>query len=104
MRFGLEESVIAKIEAIFACFPAITRAVIYGSRAKGNFKPGSDIDLTLHGDHLTSDMLSKVNMELDELNLPYTFDLSLFDKIENDNLRDHIHRIGKVFYEKAEQG
>ncbi|NOY23178.1 MAG: nucleotidyltransferase domain-containing protein, partial [Acidobacteria bacterium] len=61
MRFGPEESVIVKIQAVFACFPAITRAVIYGSRAKGNFKPGSDIDLTLHGNHLQSNMLSKVS-------------------------------------------
>lgn len=104
MRFGLKESVIVKIQAVFECFPAIMRTVIYGSRAKGNFKPGSDIDLTLHGDHLTSDMLSKVSMELDELNLPYTFDLSIFNKIENDKLRDHIHRVGKMFYEKVEQG
>ena len=104
MRFGLEESVISKTQAVLARFPAIMRAVIYGSRAKGNFKSGSDIDLTLYGDHLTSDMLLKVSMELDELNLPYTFDLSIFAKIENDGLRDHIHRVGKVFYEKSDQG
>ncbi len=98
MRFGLEEAVIARIQAALACFPEIQRAVIYGSRAKGNYKPGSDIDLTLIGGRLDSDLLSKLCAALDDLNLPYSFDISIFDNLEHADLREHIERVGQTFY------
>ena len=100
MRFGLAEPAIAKIQAAFARFPEIQRAVMYGSRAKGNYRPGSDIDLTLYGERLTPSILEQITAHLDELLLPYTFDLSIFDHIEHVKLRDHIERVGQVFYEK----
>ena len=100
MRFGLAEPVIAKIQALFARFPEVQRAILYGSRAKGNFKPGSDIDLTLHGESLSQRVLNQIAADLDDLLLPYTFDLSIFAHIENANLREHIERVGKLFYEK----
>ena len=97
MRFGLAEPVIAKIQAVFARFPEVQRAILYGSRAKGNFKPGSDIDLTLHGESLSQRVLNQIAADLDDLLLPYTFDLSIFDHIENAKLREHIERVGKLF-------
>lgn len=99
MMFGLKESVIERIRAVFAKFPAIQRAVIYGSRAKGNYKRGSDIDLTLYGEELTPDVLGLVNRELDDLLLPWMIDLSIFEHIEHVKLREHIERVGVVFYE-----
>jgi len=98
MRFGLDEKVIAKIRGVFAAHPSVERAVLYGSRAKGNYRPGSDIDLTLHGEGLTSRELGVVAEELDDLLLPYTIDLSLFSQIEHEGLREHIERVGVVFY------
>ena len=76
MRFGLPESAIARICAIFAAHPEIEKAVLYGSRAKGNFKPGSDIDLTLYGSGLTHALLLDLLVELDDLLLPWMIDLS----------------------------
>lgn len=99
MRFGLEEPVIARIQTVLARFPEIQRAVIYGSRAKGDHKPGSDIDLTLFGDRLNSALLSSISAYLDDLMLPYTFDLSIFDELEHTDLREHIERVGQTFYE-----
>jgi predicted nucleotidyltransferase len=58
---------VAKIRGVLATFPAVERAVLYGSRAMGNFKPGSDIDLTLHGDDLTARMLGDIAEALDDL-------------------------------------
>jgi type I restriction enzyme S subunit len=101
MRFGLAESDIKRIQDVFAVFPEIRSAVIYGSRAKGNFKPGSDIDLTLHGEFLTTALLAKVSSQLDDLLLPYTFDISIFDEIDHVKLREHIERVGKMFYERS---
>ena len=100
MKYGLTDTTIAKIHAVFARFPEIEKAVLDGSRAKGNFKTGSDIDLTLFGQALTSDLRSKIAWELDDLSLPYTIDLSLFHELNHAELREHIERVGVAFYER----
>ena len=100
MRNGLKEQTIASICGVFACHPLVEKAMLYGSRAMGNFKPGSDIDLTLFGASLTSLELGVIDEELDDLLLPYQIDLSIFHRIENMELRDHIERVGVVFYRK----
>lgn len=100
MEFGLSEQTCATIRKILDQHPMIEKAVIYGSRAKGNYKNGSDIDLTLMGNALDYKTLSAVAWALDESLIPYTVDLSLFEKIENPALREHIERVGKVFYER----
>ena len=100
MKYGLTETTVAKIHAVFARFPEIEKAILYGSRAKGNPKKGSDIDLTLQGQALTSNLRSKIAWELDDLLLPYTIDLSLFHELNHADLREHIQRVGVVFYER----
>ena len=71
---------------------------MYGSRAKGNYTAGSDIDITLKGEELDLEQLNKINIDLDDLLLPYTFDLSILHQIANPDLIEHIERVGKVFY------
>ena len=100
MKFGLKETTIEKICSVFAGFPQIEKAVLYGSRAKGNYKNGSDIDLTLHGKDLTLNVLYKIDEELDDLLLPYTFDLSIFEQLSDPDFIDHIQRVGVVFYQR----
>ena len=99
-EFGLSEDTLEKIRKVFSSFSEIEEVVIYGSRAKGNFKPGSDVDLTLKGGKLTHNILNRVNLKLDDLLLPYIIDTSLFGNIDNKDLLDHINRVGKVFYKK----
>jgi uncharacterized protein len=77
--------------------------VIYGSRAKGNYRPGSDIDLTLfaaEGREIGHRELGDILDEVDDLLLPYTMDLSVFAQLNHAPLREHIERVGKVFYER----
>ena len=100
MKHGLSEATVQKIQGAFARFQAIDKAVLYGSRAKGNFKTGSDIDLTLFGQALTPDLCSTIASELDDLLLPYTIDLSIFDTLDHPKLKEHIERVGVVFYER----
>jgi predicted nucleotidyltransferase len=100
VKFGLSEKTIQAINDRFAAFPQIEKAVIYGSRAKGNYKNGSDIDLTLYGRDLTTQLQGKIENELDELLLPYTIELSIFEKLSDPDFVDHIQRVGMVFYEK----
>jgi predicted nucleotidyltransferase len=97
-KFGLKQKTIDLINSVFAKYPQIEKVILYGSRAKGNFKTGSDIDLTMVGDDLTTQIQMDVFDELDELMLPYKMDLSIFAKLNNENLREHIERVGVVFY------
>ncbi len=99
MKFGLDNKVIKNIEQVLAFFTEVEGAVLYGSRAKGNFKPGSDIDLTLKGSKLNLALLNSISLKLDELYLPYTFDLSIYHQINNPELIGHIERVGVIFYE-----
>ncbi|WP_169434499.1 nucleotidyltransferase family protein [Marinobacterium rhizophilum] len=73
-------------------------AILYGSRAKGNFKPGSDVDLTLEGAELSVQVLNEVAWALDDLLLPYQIDLSILEQIYNQDLIDHINREGVRLY------
>lgn len=100
LRFGLKESTINHINAVFSQYPDIEKVVLYGSRAKGNYRDGSDIDLTLMGGALSHAQLNRIETQLDDLLLPYTIDLSIFESIDNENLIDHIWRVGVVFYER----
>lgn len=98
MRFGLSEETIAKINSVFATYPEIWEVIIYGSRAKGNYREGSDIDISLKGKALTTEILSRISLDIEDLNTPYLFDISIFDKLNAPDLEDHILRVGEIFY------
>jgi len=102
--FGLSPKVTGTIRKILADFPEVERAVIYGSRAKGNYKNGSDIDLTLMGDALDYKILSAIAGELDDSPIPHTVDLSIYAELNHAKLREHIDRVGVVFYERGSAG
>lgn len=99
MKFGLPEETIIKINKVFAKYPEIEKVIIYGSRAKGNYRIGSDIDLTIMSINNAHLLLTKILNDLDELLLPYMIDLSFYIDISNENLKEHIKRVGQVFYE-----
>lgn len=100
MRFGLKTEVIQAIIKIFRNHPEVETVILYGSRAKGNFKPASDIDLCLQGPSLNLTVLNTISWELDDLLLPYTFDLSIYHQLINSELLDHIQRVGVLFYSR----
>jgi len=97
LKFGLDNKTIESLNTIFAEYPQIEKVIIYGSRAKGNYKDGSDIDLVVVAPNVTVQDLLKIENEIEELMLPYKIDLSLFHLIDNPKMKDHINRIGKVF-------
>lgn len=98
----MKEHTIEKMNGIFSAHPGIEKAILYGSRAKGNFKPGSDIDIVLCAPELSLNELFRIENELDDLLLPWKIDLSLYHQISNPDLADHIKRIGKILYKKNE--
>jgi predicted nucleotidyltransferase len=100
-QFGLQESTLQKIREVLADHAQVEAAILYGSRARGNYKNGSDIDLTLVGDRgLTMRVLYRIMDEMDDLLLPYTIDLSLHGDIEDAGLIAHIQRVGIPFYQR----
>lgn len=90
---GLNKDTIDKILNVFLSYRQITDVILFGSRALGTYKNGSDIDISLKGDLNTKHVLSIMN-DLDDLFLPYEFDLNLYDRIENVDLKEHIDRVG----------
>jgi uncharacterized protein len=107
-RFGclkheLKESTVLKICEIFTRYPQVEKAVLYGSRAKGNYETGSDIDLTLDGGAgLNMDILYPIMDNIDELYLPYSFDISILRDIHDPDMIEHIRRVGVVFYKRKD--
>jgi len=91
--YGISQSTLDKIKAVLFSMQGVEQVILYGSRAKGNYKEGSDIDLTVKG-NLAFDDLVKMSVNLDDLNLPWKIDLSLYSQIENGDLLEHIDRVG----------
>lgn len=97
MTFGLTTTDLEKIRQVFAHFPEIESVVIFGSRAMGNYKNGSDVDLALKGP-VTEEMLREVSSHLNQkLPLPYFFDVVIYNQIQNAELKKHIDEEGRVF-------
>src|SRR5258708_2758451 len=99
-RHGLTDKTVAQIARVLARFPAVERAVLFGSRAKAMHKPGSDIDLALVGDALDWRTLGRIDNALDDLLLPYRFSLVIYGKNTDPDIAAHIQRVGVPFFEK----
>ena len=91
MKYGLSDIELNKLREFYARYEDI---ILYGSRAKGNHKPFSDVDISLVGANLTRSRLNQIAFAIDDLLLPYQFDLSIFHKLTNMELVDHIRRVG----------
>ena len=95
-NFGLSEKTIEIIKKLLSNYSQITEVKIFGSRAKGNYKPSSDIDLALFG-NIDDKLLRHIASELDELPTPYQFDVLNYNDIDNENLKNNIDKFGKIF-------
>lgn len=97
---GLPDHATESIIGILRVHPAISRAVLFGSRAMGSYRPGSDIDLMIESDELPhGEYLSLLN-EIDDLLLPWQCDIIRSEQISNDALREHIARVGIIVYSR----
>ena len=92
--YGLTDKELQYIVALLRKNTKINQAVLYGSRAKGNFKPFSDIDIALFGDKLSQKDVKELLVEINDSNFPYQVDLVVYRSIKNQDLIDHINRVG----------
>lgn len=103
MKYGLSEDALKKLHHVFSCEENIEQVILYGSRAKGNYKPFSDVDVVLSGDKLESADLYRIILAVDDLLLPYQFDISLCKDLVNPDLIDHIRRVGIIIYDRKKE-
>jgi predicted nucleotidyltransferase len=100
-KLGLLETDMLAITAVLEKFPTIEKAIVFGSRAKGNFKNGSDVDLALKGNDLNLRLIHEVSMLLnEETKMPYQFDVLSYLDIKEPTLTFHIDRVGVVIFER----
>ena len=97
--FGLTPNAVQLLQALMAAQPLIQRAIVYGSRATGNYRTGSDIDLALDAPNMDFPTFLGLCTTADDLNLPWNLDICLLAHIDNPALREHIARVGIVLWQ-----
>eukprot|EP01136_Pigoraptor_vietnamica_P026390 Opistho-1_new@81399 len=102
MQYGLTDKQLNEILDIITANPAVEEAILFGSRAKGNYRKGSDVDIALKGEHLTLTDVLHIDNQLDDTYLPYTFDIILYRHINDPDVIEHINRVGIDILKKAE--
>lgn len=100
-KYGLSETDINNVIEVLRANQKVKKIVLFGSRAKGNFKEGSDIDIALIGNDLRLNDILDFSLEIDKLFLPYKFDLIIFGRIKEKELVEHINRVGIVLFERV---
>ena len=98
--FGLTRKQFQLIEDAISSFSIIEKVIIFGSRATGKFRASSDIDLAVFGKNLNRTLINRLASALDDLPLPYMFDVLNYDTIQNRNLKDKVNSQGRLFFER----
>lgn len=101
-KFGLSERTINTLLEYFKSVSQVETVKIFGSRARGNFKPYSDIDFVIYSDGIDLKLLNRIASGLDELPTPYKFDVLLSQDITEEKLLQNINNTGKIFYQKED--
>lgn len=100
---GLSDSILGDLRRVFATYPEIEQVLIFGSRAKGTFKDGSDIDLAVFAQHMSEPRFTQLWNELDALPLIFKMDVLHWNKLGNQRLKDRIPAEGKLLYPLTHQ-
>lgn len=98
--FGLSEETIEEISSVFKRYDNIDKVVLFGSRAKGNYRSGSDIDLAIMGEKISDQELMSISIQLEDLGLLYKIDLLNYNQHKNTPIGEHIDRVAKIFYNR----
>ena len=99
--YGLDKEALEQLNCVFSAIKPIDKVMLYGSRAMGSYKNGSDIDISLEADNLTLKTVYELEELIFELYLPYMFDISIFEQISNEALCSHIREKGCVLYDRS---
>lgn len=97
--FGLKDSIIIKIKKVLTKYDEIEKALVFGSRARGDYKKTSDIDIAIFSDNITSTRLNLLRNDFDELDIIYTVDVVDFQKLSKEELKNNIINDGIVIFQ-----
>ena len=108
MKFGLEQHIIDNLIDVFEQYTKVDKAIVFGSRAKGNYRPDSDIDIAIKGQDLNTDDIIAMSVAFEEKGITHKIDLINYDKINDlsakaqaePDLKDHIDRVGIELYSR----
>src|SRR5690606_34756608 len=100
MRFGLPEDIITKLNEVFEVNAKVDKALIFGSRAKGNYRSDSDIDIAIKGADITLDDILKMQVEFEEKGIKYKIDLVDYHTVKEEALIEHVDRVGIEMYRR----
>lgn len=101
--YGLTSEELNSVINMFLQCQHVERVLLFGSRAKGCYKPFSDVDLCIEGEDVTNDDIVSLKWQIDDLLLPYRFDLLVRQDVNNEELLNHIDRVGKVIYKRIDK-
>jgi predicted nucleotidyltransferase len=93
-NYGIDHSDFKRLIDVISSNKKISEAILFGSRAKGNYNKYSDIDIALKANDLTFDEQLEIKVMIEELMMPYYVDVLDYDKVQNPDLKDHINRVG----------
>ena len=98
-RIDLPQKTVSELKSIFSAYPEIEKVIVFGSRALGNAKPGSDVDCAFSGKNLTSKLIGRIQIYLQEDTLfPYFFDCIHLEAVQSEDLLEHIKTNGINLY------
>ncbi|MFN3995948.1 MAG: nucleotidyltransferase domain-containing protein [bacterium] len=99
-EFGISEKILKAICNVFSKYPEVEKAAIIGSRARGNYQKGSDIDIVIWAPELDFSKYLRLVAELEDLEIPYKIDLLKYELISNNSIKEHIEKVGKEIFKK----
>lgn len=102
MKFGIKDKYLDELPGIFRQLPCINRVVLYGSRPRGDYRHASDLDICLFGDSISDNDLSELLSKLYDSNIPYFFDVAVWNKIRNKSFADNIQFDGIEIYKQTD--
>lgn len=100
MTYGISSADIQQVISVIAKNQKIEKIILFGSRAKGNFRNGSDVDLSLKGNGININDVLDISIDIDNLSLPYKFDFVIYDRINEEALLEHINRVGIILFNR----
>ncbi|HAQ18203.1 MAG TPA: DNA polymerase III subunit beta [Prolixibacteraceae bacterium] len=96
---GLQDRDLAIIVSVLKQHSEVVEAWLLGIRAKGNYRTGSDVDIALKGENLTTEVSTNISYQLnEETSLPFKFDILNYNSISNIELKEHIDGVGILFF------
>jgi predicted nucleotidyltransferase len=99
MNYGIKDDYWKRLETVFFSHKNIEKVILYGSRAKGTNRMYSDVDIVLVGEKINNREYTNIIQEIDDLLLPFIFDISVYHSIKDSNLIESINRTGVIIYE-----